>query len=174
LLMMAEIIRKFVAWCGITDPELLKHMADFDRVILDMMLKNQEEKDSLEPEVMFVYALMQALGTRDKTGMADSEDIYICNESSYIGFREESTDTVWLRYEDAERLVQVYWEKQDKAYMATSAKLRKLLYEKKISVGTEPPSGKIEYLKKSKKGQRKRMLVLRQEKIQEILDGVIK
>jgi len=174
LLMMAEIIRKYLDWCGVTNPELLKHMADVDCVIVNEMLKNQEEKDSLEPELMFVYALMQVLGTRDKAGLADSEDVYTHNESGYIGFREEATDTLWFRYEDAEHLVQNYWVKQGKTYLITSPKLRKLLYEKGISVGMEPPSGKTEYLKKSKKGQRKRMLVLRQEKIQEILDGVIK
>lgn len=172
LMIVGDMIRQYASWCGVTDSKIRDYMSEFDAIIVDAMLENQEENSGLEPEVMFVYALMQVIGTRDKIGLADSEAIYITNESNYIGFQERSTDTVWLRHEDAEQTVRNYWDKQEKGYTITSPKLHKLLYEKGISIGSKSSDGKAEYLLKAKKGRRKRMLVLKYNKVCQILDSI--
>lgn len=168
-----DIIRRFARWCGVGDAKIDADMARFKQLILETLLNNQEEKATLAPHVMFVYALMQSIGTKPKTDLAESEDLYSENEAGFIGFREEKTDTIWLRHEEADLLAQQYWEQQGKAYTVTPEKLRKLLFEKDISVGgANESSKKVEYLKRAKKGQRKRMLVLKNSKIKEILDGI--
>lgn len=172
LMIVGDIIRRYADWCGVTDHEILNYMSKFNEIIVGAMLENQEESSGLEPDVMFVYALMQLIGTRDNLVLAESEAIYIANESSYIGFMEKSTDTVWLRHEDAEQAVRSYWDKQGKAFTITSPKLHKLLYGKGISKGNKSADGKAEYLLKAKKGRRKRMLVLNHNKISQILDSI--
>lgn len=170
LMLVAELIRRFAAWCDADNPQIIEIINHFDNDIVDTLMKNQEARSELKPEIMFIYGLMQSLGTREKTGLAETEEFYVDHESGYIGFREEKTDTLWLRYEDAESLVRRYWEQQGKAYTITSEKLRKILHDKNISIGTKSATGKVEHLKKAKKGQRKRMLVLQRGQIETILN----
>lgn len=172
LMVVGDMIRQYAYWCGITNPDILDYIAQFDRIIVEAMLENQEENSVLAPEVMFLYALRQALGTRDNIKLAESEVIYISNESGYIGFQEKRTDTIWLRHEDAEQIVRSYWERQGKAYTASLSKLKKILYEKEFSLGRESAEGKTEYLLRAKKGSRKRMLVLRYQKVCQILESI--
>lgn len=172
LLIMGDMIRQFARWCSIFDPGILNYMAGFDKIVVEAMLDNQEETSGLEPEVMFLYALRQIIGTRENLRLAKSEAEYIANESGFTGFREVNTDTIWLRHEDAEQAVRYYWDKQQKAYTVTSPKLHRILCEKGIARGSKLQSGKAEYLLKAKKGSRKRMLVLNYKTVCEILDSV--
>lgn len=167
-----DIIRRFARWCGVGDAKIDADMEQCKQLIVETMIDNQKEKEILAPHVMFVYALMQSIGSKEKTGLAESEDLYSEYEAGFIGFREEKTDTIWLRHEEADLLVQRYWEKQGKAYTVTSDKLRKSLLDEGVSIGSGKKSEKIEYLKRAKKGSRKRMLVLKNSKIKEILDGI--
>jgi len=172
LMMVAEIIRRFANWCGAYDSKTIATMQGFDDAILGTMLNNQDERGNLDPQVMFVYGLMQSIDTSDKNGIAESEEAYIKNESGYMGFYETETDTLWLRHEYVHEVVRKYWELQGKPFTITPEKLRKALYDKGISIGTKSSSGKMEYQKRAKKGNRKRMLVLQQNKIREIMDTI--
>ena len=174
LMLVTELIRRFAKWCGADSAAIRAEMDKFDETILNAVLSNQDEKSSLKPHVMFVYALMQSIGTKEKNGIAETEAVFEKNESGYLGFYEAKTDTLWLRHEEADLIVKRYWEQQGKAYTVTPQKVRKLLYDENVSEGTVASNGKLEYLRRAKRGNRKHMLVLRQSQIQKIMDDVNK
>ena len=77
-------------------------------------------------------------------------------------------------FEAAIALVRAYYDKQGKSWLIRDTTLKELLLKEGFSVGKYAGPGKAgnQYLCRSRKGSRKRMLVLRTDKIEEFLADV--
>ena len=94
----------------------------------------------------------------------------------FIGFREDSSQTLWLMFEDAYNLVAEHYRKLNESWTVKGATIKEELLRRKISVGKLKSDGaeKNEFLKRAKKAtignSRPRMLVLNLNAVEKILN----
>ena len=98
--------------------------------------------------------------------------MYVSDSSSFIGFREETTSTIWLRFDDAYKLVVSFYQRQGEQFLTTAKTIKELLLQRGLSDGKFVPNGQgsSEYLRKSKKPPRKWFLVLKVDAIEKFLN----
>ncbi len=171
LRVQADFFDCFAGWCGLAEAERNTFTKLFEECILDTMLQNQKSSGGKQPEVKFLYGLMQSIGTTSNNNLADNEDIYSKNESKYIGFYEKEANLTWLRFEDAWRTVAAYYQNQGDDWLSKPQTIKELLLNNGISEGRKMPDNQAgtEYLRRARKGNRKRMLVLRQHVVEKLL-----
>lgn len=131
------------------------------------MARHQLESGESDYVRRFVVALNQSLGSNQGTRIAQNEDDYARDEENFIGFKEEVSNTLWLRFDDAFALTKKFYAKLGQSWNVKSETLKNSLLRRGISEGVLAPKGSVgnEYLKRAKKGSRKRMLVLRLEEL---------
>ena len=131
----------------------------------------KSSKESL-PDLRFLHALLQSIGTGKYNGLAVSEAEYVADSASFIGFREDSTSTMWLRFDDAYNLVEKFYQRQNEQFLTTAKTIKEILLRKGLSEGKLIPEGQggSEYLRKSKKPPRKWFLVLKMDAVEKFLD----
>ena len=94
----------------------------------------------------------------------------------FIGFREESSQTLWLMFEEAYSLVTEHYRKLNEPWTVKGATIKEELLRRKISVGKLKSEGaeKNEFLKRAKKAtignSRPRMLVLNMDAVEQVLN----
>ena len=133
--------------------------------ILELHQQESAESDTIR---RFLFALNQSLETAVGTYIAEDKDLYVHNESAYIGFNESATQTIWLRFDEVFSLVKKFYFKLGQAWTVKEQTVKEELLRRGISEGTLMPKGSVgnEYLKRAKKGSRRRMLVLRVTELQ--------
>ena len=171
LRLLADFVLQFASYCGVGEAEKSELMQLFERSIMSLLQQHQENSKKQKPEVRFLYALMQSIGTGPKNGLAKDEETYVLDESQFIGFHEKKTDLIWVRFESAWDLVVSYYKKQGEQWLTKPLTIKELLLRKDISVGKKVANGnKVnEYVCKSKKFPRRHFLVLRKEAVDELL-----
>ena len=171
LRLQADFIFQFAAYCGVGDGEKAELMQLFERSILDLLQQHQENSKKQKPEVRFLYALMQSIGTSANNSLAQDEDTYAIDESRHIGFHDKAESLLWVRMESAWSIVEQYYKRQGEDWMTKMQTIKELLLKKGISDGKKMPDGEAgnEYLRRARKGSRKRMLVLHQDVVEELL-----
>ena len=168
-----NLIVAFGKYCGMHEVEMAKYRQHALTKVEEIMSQNLENTKESKPEVRFLHALKQCLGTTKYNGLATTESEYVANSSSFIGFREESTNTIWLRFDDVYKLVVNFYQKQGENFLTTAKTIKEIFLRKGLSDGKLMPEGQdgSEYLKKSKKAPRKWFLVLKIDKVEEYLEG---
>lgn len=171
LRLQADFILQFAAYCGVGEAEIVELMQLFERSILELLQQHQENSQKQKPEIRYLYALMQSIGTGPKNGLARDEETYVIDESQFIGFHEKDEGLMWVRFESAWDLVVSYYRKQGEQWLTKPLTIKELLLKKDISVGKKASDGNggNEYVCKSKKPPRKRFLVLRKDAVEELL-----
>lgn len=170
LRLLADFVLQFASYCGVGEAEKSELMQLFERSILDLLQQHQENSKKQKPEVRFLYALMQSIGTGSKNGLARDEETYVLDESQFIGFHEKKTDLLWMRFESAWDMVAGYYKKQGEQWLTKPLTIKELLLRQDISVGKKAADGHgNEYVCKSKKAPRKHFLVLRKDAVEELL-----
>ena len=165
-----DIIVEFGLYCGIETMQIYRNRARF--AVENVMKKNLGSSKQAKPEVRFLYALMQSIGTSKFNGLATNESEYVANISGYIGFKEDDKKLIWLRFNDVYDMVVKYCQKQGEQFITSQKTIKELLLRKGISDGKLMPEGQRgnEYLRKSHKSPRKWFLVLKIDVVEKVLD----
>ena len=161
--LLAEVVSNFGKWCGYGEEFATQYFDGATTAVLRVLEAHQQVSAESDVVRRFLFALNQTLGTSVGTHVADNEDIYVSDEQSYIGFREEATQTLWLRFDEVFALVKKFYFKLGQSWTAKEQTIKEELLRRGVSEGTLMPKGSVgnEYLKRAKKGSRRRMLVLR-------------
>ena len=171
LSLQVDILRQFAKYCGIDD-SVENFWEGCYEMILNVLRQNQKASATGNPEIRFISALMQSIGTDSRSNLAGSEEQYIEDEGAFIGFWDRINNQIWLRFPEAYALVKRYYSMQGEYFIAKEQTIKELLVRKGIAEGKlSDGKGGNEFLVKAKKGTRKRMLVLNVEKVNEILEG---
>lgn len=167
-----DLIVEFGKSCGMTEEEMMTYREHALNAVEKIMLQNLKSGKTMKPEIRFLHALKQNIGTTKYNGVAASEAEYVADPSSFIGFREEATNTIWLRFDDAYTLVVKFYQRQNEQFLTTAKTIKEILLHKGLSDGKLMPEGQgsSEYLKKSKKPPRKWFLVLKMDAVEKFLD----
>ena len=167
-----DLIVAFGRYCGMTEEEMATYREHALNAVEKIMRQNLKNGKTMKPEVRFLHALMQILGTGKYNGIASSEAESVADSSSFIGFREDSTGTMWLRFDDAYNLVEKFYQRQNEQFLTTAKTIKELLLQRGLSDGKLMPEGQgsSEYLKKSKKPPRKWFLVLKMTAVEKFLE----
>ena len=167
-----DLIVAFGRYCSINEAEMANYRQHALNSVEEVMRQNfKSAKESL-PDLRFLHALMQSIGTGKYNDLAASEAEYVADSASFIGFREDSTGTIWLRFDDAYNLVEKFYQRQNEQFLTTAKTIKELLLRKGLSDGKLMPEGQggSEYLRKSKKPPRKWFLVLKVDAVEKFLD----
>ena len=139
---------------------------------------NQSISQQQDVVKRFLKAMFQVLESGKWTQIAENEKIFSDNPNMYIGFREDSSQTLWLMFEDAYSLVAEYYRKLNEPWTVKGATIKEELLRRKISVGKLKSEGadKNEFLKRTKKAtignSRPRMIVLKPEAVNQVLNEI--
>lgn len=166
------LIVAFGKYCGMTDEEMATYREHALNTVEIIMQQNLTSTKESKPEVRFLHALKQSIGTGKYNGLAASEAEYVADSASFIGFREETTKTIWLRFDDAYKLVVSFYQRQGEQFLTTAKTVKEILLRKGLSEGKLMPEGQggSEYLRKSKKPPRKWFLVLKMDAVEKFLE----
>ena len=167
-----DLIVAFGKYCGMTDEEMATYREHALNVVEIIMQQNLTSTKETKPEVRFLHALKQSIGTGKYNGLAASEAEYVADSASFIGFREDSTGTIWLRFDDAYKLVVSFYQRQGEQFLTTAKTIKESLLQRGLSDGKLVPDGRggSEYLRKSKKPPRKWFLVLKVDAVEKFLN----
>lgn len=167
-----DLIAAFGMYCGMSDEELMAYREHALSAVAEIMQQNLASTKESKPEVRFLHALKQSIGTTKYSRLAATESEYVADISSFIGFREETTNTIWLRFDDAYKLVVSFFQRQGEQFLMTAKTIKELLLQRGLSDGKLVPngSGSSEYLRKSKKPPRKWFLVLKVDAVEKYLE----
>lgn len=167
-----DLIAEFARYCGIIDSEIEVFREQALTSINEIIAQNLKDSKEAKPEIRFLIALTQSIGTEKFNGLAENEVEYIANSSNFIGFKEEKTKILWLRFEDAYNLVKRFYQRQNEQFLTSAKTIKELLLQKNLSDGklAEDGQGSNEYLKKSKKPPRKWFLVLKMDAVEKFLE----
>ena len=164
---LAELISNFARWCGCDEIFASEYLRRATNALITIMVRHQVESGESDYVRRFVVALNQSLGSNQGTRIAQSEDDYARDEDTFIGFNEAASNTLWLRFDDAFALTKKFYAKFGQSWNVKADTLKENLLRRGIFEGTLAPKGSVgnEYLKRAKRGSRKRMLVLHLEEL---------
>lgn len=167
-----DLIAAFGMYCGMSDEEMINYREHALKAVENIMQQNLTSTKESKPEVRFLHALKQSIGTTKHNRLAATESEYVADISSFIGFHEETTNTIWLRFDDAYKLVVSFYQRQGEQFLTTAKTIKELLLQRGLSDGKLVPngSGSSEYLRKSKKSPRKWFLVLKVDAVEKYLE----
>lgn len=171
LSLQVDTLQEFARYCGACEEAVQKTLQSCHGVILDVLQRNQASTVTGKPEVRFIKALMQSIGTDKCNGLADNEEVYAKDESNFIGFRDTDNNQIWLRFVDSINLVKKYYWQLGEQFLTKETTLKDTLVRQGIAVGKINENGVNQYLMRAKKGSRKYLLVLNMPKVYEILEG---
>lgn len=169
----ADIICGFARWCCVASEHFIAdYRENVINSLLSILVEYQEQSRQQDIVKRFLTALFQTLNGSEGLKIASNENLFSATPSIFIGFREDSSGTLWLRFEEAYNIVREHYRKLNESWLVKGDTIKEELLRRKISVGKLKSEGaeKNEYLKKAKKAPRQRMLVLNFEAVKKILN----
>lgn len=136
-----DLIVEFGKSCGMTEDEMAKYREHALNAVEEVMSQNSKSTKESLPDLRFLHALMQSIGTGKYNRLASSEAEYVADLASFIGFREDSTGTIWLRFDDAYTLVVKFYQRQNEQFLTTAKTIKELVLRKGLSEGKLLPEG---------------------------------
>lgn len=168
-----EIMMYFAKYCDIDESVVMQLRQRLSQNLMSIMQKNQNEGEQLNPELKFLYGLFQSLETNKNCQIAKNETEYVESEDKFIGFKKPSSNELWLRAEDAYDAVIKFYKKRSEDFLVKWDTIKKLLLTQGYSDGVLASNGNsAQYLRKASRGTRKRMLVLKIEKVEQALGNL--
>ena len=173
LLVEIDLIFEFGIYCGMSTEEMIAYRNHAQNCVVEAIQLNSAASVQSKPEVRFLHALWQSIDNGKYTKIAATEDKYVNDTASFIGFREDSTGTIWVRPDEAYNLVRNFYQRQGEQFLTSLKSIKVLLLQNGLSEGKLVPSnqGSSEYLKKSKKSPRKWFLVLNYRAVEQFLEN---
>lgn len=152
-----ELIRDFAMWMGLSEAEADKAVAPFLQ-IHDILRENARASRLLTAAERFLIGFQQALNEFPGAAIAKTEEEYASNEAAFVGFYAE--DALWLNFEKASGIVKKFYYQQGEEVVMSPDQIKKQLHEAQILRASKNSKGTMDYVKRAKKGSRKRMVVL--------------
>lgn len=174
--LQTDIIGYFAQWCGVSGQFIREYHDRALSALMSILVEHQEQSQQQDVVKRFLQALFQSLNGGKWSQIANDEKIFSETPSMFIGFREDSSQTLWLMFEDAYNLVAEHYRKLNESWTVKGATIKEELLRRKISVGKLKSEGaeKNEFLKRAKKAtignSRPRMLVLNLNAVEKILN----
>ena len=174
--LQADIIGYFAQWCGASEQFIGEYRQRAVSALMSILAEHQEQSRQQDCVKRFLQALFQSLNGGKWSQIADDETMFAESPSMFIGFREYSSRTLWLMFEDAYSMVVEYYRKLNEPWTIKGSTIKEELLRRKISVGKLKSEGatKNEFLKRTKKAtinnSRPRMLVLNLEAVKQVLN----
>lgn len=174
--LQADIIGYFAQWSGSSGQFIVEYRQRVVSALMSILVEHQEQSKQHDGLKRFLQALFQSLNGGKWSQVATDEKVFSETPSMFIGFREESSQTLWLMFEEAYSLVVEHYRKLNEPWTIKGATIKEELLRRKISVGKLKSEGaeKNEFLKRAKKAtignSRPRMLVLNLEAVEQVLN----
>ena len=166
-----ETMMYFARYCFTDESVVMQLRQRLSQNLMSIMQKNQNEGEQLNPELKFLYGLFQSLETNKNCQIAKNETEYVESEDKFIGFKK--SNELWLRAEDAYDLVTKFYRKRGEDFLVKLDTIKKLLLTQGYSDGVLASNGNsTQYLRRASRGTRKRMLVLKIEKVEQALENL--
>lgn len=165
-----DVLANFAQFCG--GSLSVEDLTSLQNAIATSINYNAQEASTQAPELRFLTALTTVIDTSPNSKVAVNEELYASNESAYVGFWEQDTEFLWLRWDCAVSLVQGYYNRLCEPWMTKESTIKERLLQRGLSRGRlkgQQGSGN-EYLVRAKKGRRQRMLVLRMNAVQKYME----
>ena len=176
--LQADIVGFFAQWCGVSEQFISVYREKVVSALMSILAEHQAQSQQQDCVKRFLQALFQVLNSGKWSQIADDEKIFAETPSMFIGFREDSSQTLWLMFEEAYSLVAEHYRKLNEPWTVKGATIKEELLRRKISVGKLKSEGaeKNEFLKRAKKAtignSRPRMLVLKLEAVEQVLNEI--
>ena len=166
--LLTELVSNFAQWCGCNGEFASWYIKIATSAVVKVLEAHQQASAESDVVRRFLFALNQSLGTNFGTNVAKDEELYVQDENAHVGFYEEATQTIWLRFDEVFALVKKFYYKLGQTWSVKEQTIKEELLRRGISEGVLKSKGEIgnEYLKRAKKGSRRRMLVLRMEMLE--------
>lgn len=174
--LQSDIIGFFAQWCGVSEQFISAYRERAVSALMSILVEHQEHSKQHDGVKRFLQALFQSLNGGKWSQVATDEKVFSETPSMFIGFREESSQTLWLMFEEAYSLVAEHYRKLNEPWTVKGATIKEELLRRKISVGKLKSEGaeKNEFLKRAKKAtignSRPRMLVLDLNAVEQVLN----
>ena len=173
LLIQIEVMVAFASYCFVNEHIVTQLHQALTQNLMNIMRKNQDDGNQLDPVLKFLYGIWQSLETNKNYKLADAEAEYVKSESKFIGFKEPATNQLWLRVEDTYEMVIKFYKKRGEDFLVQWDTIKKLLLEHGYSKGVSASNGTpASYVLRARRGTRKRMLVLKVEKVEQALENL--
>ena len=166
-----HVWREFGKWVGEDAEELYNISENFEKDIIELLEINKERCKMAKPSTKFVHALFHMIDNDKRLLIADNEDLFIMNEKIYLGFYTNNNE-LWLDFDSAYKFVKQYWRDMGEDFMSTERQVKESLSEAGLIWYARNSKGRIEYVKKAKKGHRRRMLVLYIDKCAKVMEEI--
>lgn len=162
---------KYGVWACEDRGKIEKMQSLLRESILNIIQSNSDKCKLSEPSIRFIYGLIQILNSDSRMKIAENEDIYIQNESLYIGFWDKTSDKkLWLNFNLIYKAVKMFWSGMEMDFMSTSIQIKESLNNEGLIKTAKNSKGGTDYVIKQRKGRRSRMLVLFYDKCMEKLE----
>lgn len=172
LQIQVEILSNFARYCRQSTEAICWYEQILSQNCVEIVQKNQNSGETMSPALKFLQAVFQSINTTANNKIADNEEIYISAESKFIGFNESQTNLLWLRPTEVYQIAVNFYKNRGENFLTSWDSLKKNLFREGFSEGKKYEDGLVEYVKRAKKGSRRRMLVLKIEKINEALENL--
>lgn len=173
LLLQIEVMVEFARYCFVDEIRVTQLKKLLYGNLMKIMRKNQYDGNKSDPVLKFLYGIWQSLETNKNYKLAETEDDYVKAESDFIGFKEQVSNLLWLRVEDTYEMVIKFYKKRGEDFLVQWDTIKKLLLEQGYSKGVSASNGTpASYILRSRRGTRKRMLVLKVEKVEQALENL--
>lgn len=175
--LQADIIGFFAQWCGLSEQFATEYRERATSCLMSILAEHQANSQQHDVVKQFLQALFQMLNGGKWSRIADDEKMFAETPSMFIGFREDSSKTLWLMFEDAYSLVAEHYRKLNEPWTVKGTTIKEELLRRKISMGKLKSEGaeKNEFLKRAKKAMignsRPRMLVLNLDAVEKFLNS---
>ncbi|MCR5834363.1 MAG: hypothetical protein K6G55_06930 [Selenomonadaceae bacterium] len=104
-----DLIAAFGMYCAMSDAEMINYREHALNAVEEIMRQN----------------LNRRFGSSMRNNrLAATESEYVADISSFIGFREETTNTAWLRFDDAYKLVVSFYQRQGEQFLTTAKTIK--------------------------------------------------
>lgn len=165
LKIITDVITDFARWAGYYQ-EASENIFAFEGKIIEVLKKNQAERELLSITSMYVIGIMQSLNTEKGIALANDEVSYATCPANFIGFENTAQNTIWLDHKKTYQIVDSYWKGLAQSFTSTPKTIHQRLADDKIAL-----HGKTGYLQRAKKGSRPYMLVLDKSAVEKILEN---
>ena len=130
-----DLIAEFAGYCGMIDSEIEAFHEQVLNSVNEIIAQNLKDSKEAKPEIRFLIALTQSIGTEKFNGLAENEADYIANSSNFLGFKEGKIKILRLRFEDAYNLVKRFYRRQNEQFLTSAKTIKELLLQKNLSDG---------------------------------------
>lgn len=169
LAVIADILVNFMHWGNVAENTVNVIGNRLKNDAMHIMLHNDEAEVEIRPTTIFIETLFTLLDSTREAAVAENEAEFETRISECIGFREDATDTVWVKQNETYELVSKTIKSSGGYFNTSFPKLKEMLFREGFTDGQIAADGHRKYVKRAKRGKRKYFLVFKMEKVKDVI-----